>query len=133
MKEENKTKSLLKIAEQMGVSAAETHLFLCVGPDCCSEAEGMESWGALKRAHKERFPKLSEAGIYRTKVGCLRICKQGPIAVAYPQGKWFHSVTPDQVEGILDYLQNGTTGKHPLEFLDHPLKGSDGIQEIEQD
>ena len=123
MKDDNKTKPLAKIAHLMGVGAMETHLFLCVGPDCCSEEVGMASWQALKKAHKARYPDLKQARIYRTKVGCLRICKEGPIAVAYPQGKWFHGVTPDVVEELLDYLDSGASQPHPLEFTEHPLPG----------
>ena len=121
MKDDNKTKSPAQIAELMGVNAMETHLFLCVGPDCCTEEQGMESWAELKQAHKQRFSKLSEARIYRTKVGCLRICKDGPIAVAYPQGKWFRGVTPEVMEDLLAYLDSGNPQPHPLEFTHHPL------------
>ena len=121
MKDENKDKPLARIAGLMGVDTMETHLFLCVGPDCCTEEEGMTAWQALKKAHKARFSNLKEARIYRTKVGCLRICKEGPIAVAYPQGKWFRGVTPEKMEDLLDYLDKGAEEPHPLEFTQHPL------------
>ena len=125
MKDEHKNKPLAKIAGLMGVNTMETHLFLCVGPDCCTEEEGMATWQALKKAHKQRFPDLKSARIYRTKVGCLRICKHGPIAVAYPQGKWFHGVTPEVVEDLLEHLDSGGRTPHPLEFTAHPLPSGD--------
>jgi (2Fe-2S) ferredoxin len=123
-KEDRKGKSLEQIADQLGIGTFRTHLFLCTGPDCCSPEVGEASWQAVKRTVKELNPNLSEARIYRTKVNCLRICKGGPIAVAYPQGKWFHSVTEANAPDLVAYLQSGSAGPHPLEFRVYPLPGT---------
>ncbi|MCZ6646220.1 MAG: (2Fe-2S) ferredoxin domain-containing protein [SAR324 cluster bacterium] len=119
--EKNPGKSPKQVAEILGIGHLETHFFVCTGPDCCTPETGMETWQAVKAKVKELYPRLSEAKMYRSKVGCLRICKQGPIAVAYPQGKWFQGVTPDKVDELLDYLNSGSTEPHPLEFKTHPL------------
>lgn len=122
-KEEHKDKSLQQIADLLGIGTFETHLFICTGPDCCTPEQGMAAWQATKRAVKEHNPDLRNAKLYRTKVNCLRVCKGGPIAVAYPQGKWFHSVTEHNAPEIVAYLQSGAPGPHPLEFAVHPLTG----------
>ena len=121
---EKEGKSPAQIATLLGVDQTEMHVFICIGPDCCAPEQGEESWNALKRKIKADYPKLSEARIYRTKVGCLRICKEGPIALSYPQGKWFRNVTADQVEGLVDYLASGEESPHPLEFKSRPLPGN---------
>jgi (2Fe-2S) ferredoxin len=46
-----------------------------------------------------------------TNTGCLGICDKGPIVVIYPEGTWYGSVTPDDVEEIMDALEEGNTVK----------------------
>ena len=120
-KEAHKDKTLEQIADLLGIANAQTHLFLCTGPDCCSPEQGEEAWQAVKRAVKELNPDLRAARLYRTRVNCLRVCKGGPIAVAYPQGKWFHSVTAANAPDVVAHLQHGAQGPHRLEFVAHPL------------
>lgn len=119
MQKPDPNKTLAEIADSLGVSHTQTHLFLCTGPTCSPKAEGLKAWNRLKKKIKTMFPVLPESAMYRTKVECLRICAKGPIAVAYPQGKWFHSVTEDNVEEIVEHLHQNKP--HRLEFKTHKL------------
>jgi (2Fe-2S) ferredoxin len=88
-------------AERRGVADYERHIFLCIGPDCCSEAEGAAAWSALKSGVAKLNGSKDGGRVYRTKVGCLRICEQGPTAVVYPEGTWYGGLAPAALARVI--------------------------------
>jgi (2Fe-2S) ferredoxin len=95
MDQENEWK---EICTKLQIGKLTRHIFLCTGPKCVSNEEGMKAWDHLKTKLKDENLKT----VYRTKVGCLRVCKNGPIGLIYPEGTWYHSLSPENLDRVLE-------------------------------
>jgi (2Fe-2S) ferredoxin len=99
-----------------GLSHAQRHLFLCLGPDCCAPSVGEATWDYLKSAVKKM-----DLPVLRTKAACFRICSGGPWLIIYPDGIWYGNVTPERCARILhEHIVGGQpirewiTQEHPF-------------------
>ena len=57
----------------------------------------------IRAAFKATLKRRGLTTQYRAnKAGCLDACEFGPVVVVYPDGIWYGSVTPDDVEEIIE-------------------------------
>ena len=82
-------------------------LLLCAtskNASCCEFSIGAASWAKRKEVVKKfdlENPQRSEGIVLRSKVDCLRICKNGPILLIWPDGVWYGIITPEIIEIIV--------------------------------
>jgi (2Fe-2S) ferredoxin len=111
-------------ARKLGLATMRRHIFLCAdqsNPKCCPLDMGLETWEHLKRRLKARGLTGERATVFRTKVNCLQICAKGPVAVVYPDGIWYHSVTPAVIDRIVDEHLIAGRPVDEFAFARHPL------------
>ena len=86
------------------------HLFVCTqqkpeGVPSCPASGSFAVLGALDREVQARG---LNHDVQLTTCGCMGLCDEGPVMVAYPAGVWYRRVQPSDVSEIVDtHLRGG--------------------------
>ena len=99
------------------------HLFFCTGNKCLGK--GSED---LKLLAQNKLNQTTHAGdLLITKSGCLDLCDYGPIALLYPEGKWFSSMDEKSTSDMIDQILNGQDVL-PRNII-YQVSGKDGLKQ----
>jgi len=86
------------------------HIFVCTQekPEGVTSCPCNGSWRVLQALERELVTQGLDNDVQVTTCGCLGLCDEGPIMIAYPEGVWYQKVKEEDVAEIVSsHLRSG--------------------------
>ncbi len=92
------------------------HLFICTQqkPEGVPSCPASGSFAVLDKLDRELQTRGLDKDVQLTTSGCMGLCDEGPILVAYPEGVWYRKV---QAADVIEIVETHLRGGKPVEHL----------------
>jgi (2Fe-2S) ferredoxin len=86
------------------------HFFLCNSFRVNGEPQGVCNKKGATDLLQYLQSEIADRGIDAvvSLTSCLNVCEKGPIMVVYPNELWYHEITEQKIDEILDALEAGS-------------------------